>query len=54
VNGKTRAEIRVPVQAERARIEKTAVAEANVQKFIAGKAIRKVIVVPDKLVNIVV
>jgi leucyl-tRNA synthetase len=54
VNGKKRAEIRVPVQAERARIEKTAVAEANVQKFIAGKAIRKVIVVPDKLVNIVV
>jgi leucyl-tRNA synthetase len=34
--------------------EKAALADENVQRFIDGKAIRKVIVVPGKLVNVVV
>ena len=32
----------------------TAVADANVQKFLAGQTVKRVIVVPGKLVNVVV
>ena len=35
-------------------IETAALANHNVSRFVAGKAIRKVIVVPGKLVNVVV
>lgn len=54
VNGKLRAKIIVPVDADQQHIEETAVSDDNVQKFIAGKDVRKVIVVPGRLVNIVV
>jgi leucyl-tRNA synthetase len=54
VNGKLRAKIMVPSDAEQEQIEKSAISDENVQKFIAGKEIRKVIVVPGRLVNIVV
>jgi leucyl-tRNA synthetase len=54
VNGKLRASIRVPAAADRAAIERAAVADANVQKFVAGQAVKRVIVVPGKLVNVVV
>ena len=54
VNGKLRGRISVPVDAERNQIEQAAQQEENVQRFIAGKGIIKVIVVPGKLVNIVV
>ena len=54
VNGKLRAHIAVAVEADEATIRETALADANVQKFIAGAAVRKVIIVPRKLVNIVV
>lgn len=54
VNGKLRAKIEVAVGTANDAIEQAAINDENVQKFIAGKVIRKVIVVPNKLVNIVV
>lgn len=54
VNGKLRGQISVTATASRDEIEKTALADDNVQRFIEGKAIIKVIVVPGKLVNVVV
>ncbi len=53
VNGKVRGKLTVPAQAEREEIEKRALAEPNVARFIEGKTVRKVIVVPGKLVNVV-
>ncbi len=53
VNGKLRAKMDVPAQAAKDEIEKMALGEANVEKHIAGKTIRKVVVVPGKLVNVV-
>jgi len=54
VNGRLRDVIRVPAGAEPAALEAAARASAKVQPFLAGKAIRKIIVVPGKLVNIAV
>ncbi|MGB0721315.1 MAG: leucine--tRNA ligase [Gammaproteobacteria bacterium] len=53
VNGKLRGRIEVPASAEKAAVEAAALAEENVVRFTEGKTIRKVIVVPGKLVNIV-
>jgi leucyl-tRNA synthetase len=53
VNGKLRATIEVSVNAGKETIEALALAEPNVQKFMEGLAVRKVIVVPGKIVNIV-
>jgi leucyl-tRNA synthetase len=53
VNGKLRAEIEVPVNAAKDVIERQALADPAVQKFTAGQTIKKVIVVPGKIVNIV-
>lgn len=53
VNGKLRAQIDVAVEASRESIEETALAHENVLRFTEGQTIRKVIVVPNKLVNIV-
>ncbi|MCL6270406.1 leucine--tRNA ligase [Sansalvadorimonas sp. 2012CJ34-2] len=53
VNGKVRAKLEVPADATKDQMEELAKADANVQKFTDGKTIRKVIVVPGKLVNIV-
>ena len=54
VNGKVRGRLSVPFGTPQAEIEKLALADPKVQPFIAGKQVVKVIVVPDKLVNIVV
>jgi len=54
VNGKLRAKISVSVDASNDAVEALAIADENVQRFIDGKALRKVIVVPGRLVNIVV
>ncbi len=54
VNGKLRASIRVPAAADKSTIEQAAIGDANVQRFVAGQAIKRVIVVPGKLVNVVV
>ncbi len=54
VNGKVRGRIEAEPGSGRDVLEQAALAEENVQRFVADKAVRKVIVVPDKLVNIVV
>jgi leucyl-tRNA synthetase len=54
VNGKLREVIRVPAGVSQADLEKAALAAEKVQPFLAGKQIKKVIVVPKKLVNIAV
>jgi len=54
VNGKVRARLAVDADADADSIEKTALAEENVLRFIGDKTVRKVIVVPGKLINIVV
>ena len=53
VNGKLRDVIKVPANADNAALEAAAKASEKVQLFIAGKTIRKVIVVPKKLVNLI-
>jgi len=53
VNGKVRGKIQVPADADRDAVEAAARANENVQRFIEDKTVRKVIVVPGKLVNIV-
>ncbi len=53
VNGKVRAKITVPAGISETALRETALADVRVQDFIAGKQIRKLIVVPGKLVNIV-
>ena len=54
VNGKLRGAITVPKAADKAAIEAAALADANVRKFVDGQTVKKVIVVPGKLVNVVV
>ncbi|WP_010629042.1 leucine--tRNA ligase [Halomonas sp. KM-1] len=54
VNGKLRARIEVAADAPKDAIETEAFAAENVQRHTEGKTVRKVIVVPGKLVNIVV
>jgi leucyl-tRNA synthetase len=54
VNGKLRAHITVAVDADQAAVRSAALADPNVQKFIGAAPVRKVIIVPGKLVNIVV
>ncbi len=54
VNGKLRGKLSVARDATKDDVEKAALAEANVVKHIEGKTVRKVIVVPGKLVNVVV
>jgi leucyl-tRNA synthetase len=54
VNGKLRGSIRVPKAADRGAIEGLALANPNVQKFVAGQNVKKVVVVPGRLVNLVV
>ncbi|MCG8036889.1 MAG: leucine--tRNA ligase [Candidatus Thiodiazotropha taylori] len=53
VNGKVRANIQVPADADKAAVEAIALANDNVQRFIGEATVRKVIVVPNKLVNVV-
>jgi leucyl-tRNA synthetase len=53
VNGKVRGQVSVPAGADNAAIEEAALGDEKVQSFIDGKTIRKIIVVPGRLVNIV-
>jgi leucyl-tRNA synthetase len=54
VNGKVRGHVYVAFGTPREAIEKQAMGDAKIRTFLDGKQIVKVIVVPDKLVNIVV
>jgi len=53
VNGKVRAKVVVSADADKETLEKIALENENIQRFIDGNTVRKVIVVPAKLVNIV-
>ncbi|WP_323845173.1 leucine--tRNA ligase [Microbulbifer magnicolonia] len=53
VNGKVRAKLEAPAEADKETLEEMALSNDNVQKFIGDATVRKVIVVPGKLVNIV-
>jgi leucyl-tRNA synthetase len=53
VNGKVRGKVQVPADADQAAVEAAALANDNVQRFIDGATVRKVIVVPNKLINVV-
>jgi leucyl-tRNA synthetase len=54
VNGKLRGRISVAADADADVISEMALADANVRRFVADKTIRKTIVVPGRLVNVVV
>jgi leucyl-tRNA synthetase len=54
VNGKVRGRVQVAADAGKDVLEAAALADENAQRFMDGKTVRKVIVVPGKLVNIVV
>jgi leucyl-tRNA synthetase len=54
VNGKLRAEVEVPANADTAAIEAAALANERIRGHLGDKTPRRVIVVPGRLVNIVV
>jgi leucyl-tRNA synthetase len=54
VNGKLRGRITVAVDADESAVRAAALADPNVQKFVGTATVRKVIIVPGKLVNVVV
>ncbi|MFH1044732.1 MAG: leucine--tRNA ligase [Pseudomonadota bacterium] len=54
VNGKLRGNIRVARTAGKDAIEAAALASEQVQKFVAGQTVKKIVVVPGRLVNVVV
>jgi leucyl-tRNA synthetase len=54
VNGKVRSRQHVPRGTAEARLEELALQDPRIRPWTGGKAIRKVIVIPDKLVNVVV
>ena len=54
VNGKVRGRIQVPGDSSEEYIKQTALEDERIKKFISGKELKRIIVVPQKLVNIVV
>jgi leucyl-tRNA synthetase len=54
VNGKLRGRISVAADSDADTISKAALADENVRRFVGDKSIRKTIVVPGRLVNVVV
>ena len=54
VNGKVRGRITVPANSDKSALENEALNHENIQKHIDGKSVKKVIVVPKKLINIVI
>ena len=53
VNGKVRGKVTVSVDADKEAVEAAALADPNVSRFLEGKTLRKVVVVPGRLVNVV-
>jgi leucyl-tRNA synthetase len=53
INGKTKTTIDFPADAKKEELESSVLAMENVQKYIADKTVRKVIVVPGRMINIV-
>lgn len=53
INGKTRVQLSFPAQTDAKTMESTALANEQVQKWLAGNTAKKVIVVPGRMINIV-
>jgi leucyl-tRNA synthetase len=54
VNGKVRARLQVPRGQDDAQLKSLALAEPRMRPWVEGRTVRKVVVIPDKLVNVVV
>ena len=54
INGKRRAEISVPREADEAMIEQAVLALPELEKHIGGQPIKKTIIVPGRIINLVV
>jgi leucyl-tRNA synthetase len=54
INGKRRAEIKVPKGTPAAEVEKLVLSLDEVVRILEGKAPKKIVVVPDRIVNVVV
>jgi leucyl-tRNA synthetase len=54
VNGKLRSRLTLPADSSEATVRAAALADARVREFMGGKPPRKVVVVPNKLVSVVV
>jgi leucyl-tRNA synthetase len=54
INGKVRAQMSIPKDTSKEEIEKSALQFGRIPELVKGKTIRKIIVVPDKVVNLVV
>jgi leucyl-tRNA synthetase len=54
INGKRRAEISVPKDMPASEVEKLALADEDVVRFLAGQPVKKIIVVPGRIINVVV
>jgi leucyl-tRNA synthetase len=54
INGKRRAEISVPADMPASEVEKLALADEDVIKFLAGAPVKKIIVVPGRIINVVI
>ena len=54
INGKRRAEVTVPKDMPAPEVEKIALADQDVIKFLAGQPVKKIIVVPGRIINVVV
>ncbi len=54
VNGKLRAKVELPRDADQAQAESAALSDENVRRFTEGREPKKVIYVPGRLVNIVI
>jgi leucyl-tRNA synthetase len=54
VRGKVRGRVRVPPGADQDTVQAAALADENVARFVDGQPLRKVILVPDKLINLVI
>jgi leucyl-tRNA synthetase len=53
INGRLRSRLIASTSATREELKQAALADSKVQKFMEGKEVRKVIIVPNKLINIV-
>ena len=53
VNGKNRANIQVPIDASKAFVREQAMANEQVSRFIIGRQVRRTIIVPGRIMNIV-
>ena len=54
INGKRRAEISVPKDMPASEVEQLALKNEDVIRFLAGQPVRKLIVVPGRIINVVV